>query len=241
MDNLPRSYNAGLGDVIGALLTLRGTTTKWIAGKGWHDTDGLPVPNVMLLINTDTLLRNWYPEFRGIRAKPLPDVDKLNAAIPKAEWRVGLNKLPEPPWKLYYEFRLVDLDKKKLYVFANATYGTYLCYESIREAILVQRMLRGVNIIPLVSLEDRPMPTDPNPNGRRPHMEATNDWRELPDGGDSAAITSSAPAELPAPTPADTSQTAAESAPPAPTAVNALKPAAPPIPIEQFLDDEVPY
>jgi hypothetical protein len=65
MDNLPQQYNAGLGDVISALLTLRGTTTKWIAGKGWHDTDGLPVPKVMLLINTDTLLKSWYPDYKG--------------------------------------------------------------------------------------------------------------------------------------------------------------------------------
>jgi hypothetical protein len=50
MNNLPQQYRPEFGD-ISLPLTLRGTTTKWIAGRGWHDQDGLPVPKRLAVIH----------------------------------------------------------------------------------------------------------------------------------------------------------------------------------------------
>jgi hypothetical protein len=247
MGNLSQQYDGGFDDGFSGRFTPRGITTKWIAQKGWHDRDGLPVPLLMLLLSIDTLLISWHPVHDEIRAKPLPDVGLLNSAIPTSELRMGLDGKLEPKWKFNYEFRLVDLQTGKLYVFINSTWGAQLCYDSIREAVCVARMLRGAKVLPMVRLEARPMPTTHNRDGLRPHLEPTGDWRELASSGDPASLASPAPApaQLPAPT-ADTSQAAAATtpvqiAPPAPTALNALKPAAPPIPVEQFVGDEVPY
>jgi hypothetical protein len=70
---------------------LRGEIAKWDKEHGWHDTDGLPLPSTMLVVGTDTLLVRWHPEREEIREKPLPDPAMLNAAIPREQWRMGLN------------------------------------------------------------------------------------------------------------------------------------------------------
>jgi hypothetical protein len=216
---------------------LRGTTAKWDKKNGWHDTDGLPLPSQMLVISTDTLLIRWHPEREEIRDKPLPSAAMLNSAIPRSEWREGLNGEPEPPWKLNYEIRMIDPASGKLYTYCNSTFGARLCFERLNEQVFITRTLRGNRVLPLVKLDKRPMPTQRGMQSR-PHLEPI-DYREPPESGSVPSIPQ--PQAQPQLPPA-----AAVEAPPAPpaaaaakTTLDAMKPVKP-IPIEEVIDDSLP-
>jgi hypothetical protein len=203
------------------------------------------------------VLVRWHPQYEEIRDKPLPNPATLNSAIPRTEWRDGMDGRPEPPWKRNYEIRMIDPVSGKLFTFRNSTHGTRICYERLNERVFVQRTLRGANIIPLVSLEKRPMPTQFGMQSR-PHLEPI----EYRDPGTSIALppTPPSPPQLTAPPPAPAPQPAAAepasqpeaeprplrrnpsmSAAPAtgPNLLDAMKPVKP-IPMEEFINDSLP-
>ena len=84
--------NGGLPAGLSSDRVTRGTIARWSANGGWVDRDGLPLPTPMLVIGYTTVLRRWKdkrPEY--ITEQPLPNPDELNAAIPVAEWEIGLD------------------------------------------------------------------------------------------------------------------------------------------------------
>src|SRR5262249_33960396 len=89
---------------------MRGITARWSDTAGWIDRDGLPLPDTMLVVDYTTVLRRWKDKRAYyITEHPLPDPEQLNAAIPIAEWEIGLDGKPTKPWKLTYVVYLVDL------------------------------------------------------------------------------------------------------------------------------------
>jgi hypothetical protein len=77
---------------------LLGTTAMWTAESNWTDRDDLPIPPTpKLVIGMRLIVRRWFDHKPiDITEQPLPDVDSLNAAIPKP-WPPGLNGQEEPP------------------------------------------------------------------------------------------------------------------------------------------------
>jgi hypothetical protein len=222
MDSIVQTQNNDFDDGFSAPYRMRCAIAKWNDQKGWHDGDGLPLPSPMLVVGVDTLLLKWHPQREEIRTKPLPDPALLNSAIPVSEWRTGLDGQPESPWKLNWEIRMVDPATGTPYVFANSTRGTHRCWEELYEAVSITRALRGAKVIPLVQLDKRPMPTNFGMKSR-PHLYIV-DWRQ-PLGQDSAPSLPTPPAQLP---------------PAAPSTVEAMAPIKP-IPIEEFVEDEIPF
>jgi hypothetical protein len=55
--------------------------------------------------------------------QPLPDVDKLNAKIPKKQWELGLDGQPRPPWQLEFVVYLMNPETADLWTFINSTTG----------------------------------------------------------------------------------------------------------------------
>src|SRR5262245_32153350 len=49
----------------------------------------------------------------------LPDIDELNAEIPRAEWEAGLDGQPRPSWQQQYVVYLLDASDASIYTFAN--------------------------------------------------------------------------------------------------------------------------
>jgi hypothetical protein len=95
---------------------LRGTHARWTDAKGWHDRDGLPIPSPLLVVSVLTALQRWQnkvPEV--ITAKPLPNPDELNAAIPQSEWEIGLDGKPRPPWVTVLAVYMIDLRNGQLF------------------------------------------------------------------------------------------------------------------------------
>jgi hypothetical protein len=170
---------------------MRGTIARWSANGGWVDRDGLPLPETVLVIGYFTVLRRWKdrrPEY--VIEQPLPDPDALNAAIPVAEWEIGLDGKPRKPWTLTYVVYFVDLKTGSLYTYAADTYGALLAYNALEEQIAVMRMLRGEHVWPIARLEKRPWKSQTYGMQMRPHFQVV-DWR----------ATGATPVISPAPTP----------------------------------------
>jgi hypothetical protein len=194
---------------------MRGTIARWAASTGWVDRDGLPLPEIVLVIGYTTVLRRWRdkrPEY--ITEHPLPDPEELNAAIPVAEWEIGLDGKPRKPWALTYIVYLVDLKTGSLYTYAADTFGASQAYNNLEEQIAVMRMLRGEHVFPIVHLEKRPWKSQTYGMQMRPHFQVV-DWRAS--GG--------TPVISPTPTPQLTGPMAVT--PPASTAAPTAAPAAP--------------
>jgi hypothetical protein len=233
MTDLPQTQSNGFGGDFAPPQRLRGEIAKWDKEHGWHDTDGMPLPSPMLVIGTDILLVRWHPQRDEIRDKPLPNASMLNNAIPRSEWRDGLNGEPEPPWKLNYEIRMIDPAGGRLYTYTNATWGAQICFERINEQVFLTRALRGNKVLPLVKLDKRPMPTQRGMQSR-PHLEPI-EYREPPQSGGPTP-----PAlQLTAAAPTEATPTAPPVAPAATTTIDAMKPIEP-IPIEEVINDSLP-
>jgi hypothetical protein len=244
MTNLLQNQNSGFGGDFSPPQQLRGEIAKWDKEHGWRDADGLPLPSEMLVVSTDTLLIRWHPQYEDIRAKPLPSAAMLNSAIPRSEWRAGLNGEPEDPWKLNYEIRMIDPAGGKLYTFRNSTYGARLCFERLNEAVFIARTLRGSAVLPLVKLDKRPMPTKRGMQSR-PHLEPI-EYRE-PRGGAPQLPSQPAPQLPPAATVSAPTVAPIEAAAPATPPVSAaaatlaetMKPVEP-IRMEEVINDQLP-
>jgi hypothetical protein len=149
----------------------RGSYVKWNDKQGWIDRDGVAAPSPLLVVGVNEILRRWKDGVaEDIVAKPLPDPDELNAAIPIQEWEVGVDGKPRPPWAHTVVVYLVNLSTGETYTYAAATVGAHIAFDALKEAVITMRALRGTKCMPLVNLTDRPMKRKFG-QGKRPHFE----------------------------------------------------------------------
>jgi hypothetical protein len=234
----------------------RGIRAGWTDTTGWRDRDGLPIPDLLMVIAYLIVLRRWQnkkPFY--ITEHPLPDPDELNAAIPGEEWENGPDGKPSKPWKTTYVIYMVDVKPTgTLYTYEHDTFGAKLCYEQLEEAIGVMRLLRGEHVLPIVHLEKRPMKTQFGMK-TRPHLQPI-EWR-APVGSGPKLAQQSPPPQLigPVTAPTATAPTPATPAAPAPAAAAAPAPAAAspastildhtkpvkPVTVAELIADEIPW
>ena len=150
----------------------------------------------------------------------LPDIDVLNAKIPRAEWEPGLDGQPRPPWQRQYVVYLLDTSDASLFTFANGTIGAKKAWQRLVDRVAWMRALRGAAVFPVVVLESRPMKTQ---FGAKLRSEfSITDWRDLGGAGNPAL----------------------ESTPPRAIEGNTAAPAGKPVEAPtttQALDDEIPF
>jgi hypothetical protein len=160
---------------------LQGTKAKCIDGR-WS-ADGLPLPERLLVVGYTRGLQCWRDgellDELDEREGPLPDVDELNAPIPREEWETGRYGGLKPPWALAYVIHLIDPQTAELYTFINTTIGARIAYERLIDKLEVMRRLHGVNVTALVKPDSRPMKTKDVGTKQRPEFTIL-DWRELP-------------------------------------------------------------
>jgi hypothetical protein len=213
MTNDPTSQEPPDDDGYGGSLTpgqLGRNYARWTAAGGWFDRDGMPLPATMLAPAINEGLQKWknnIPEF--IWAKPLPNPQTLNSAIPKTQWEKGINNELRPPWERIIAVVLVDPSSGAVYRYTSATAGARIAFDALRESVLTMRMLRNAKVIPLVSLEARPFKTTYGMT-KRPHFQVVG-WKSP--GGDDKAIAATPASQLPGPTAAAAPQTPPSHAP----------------------------
>jgi hypothetical protein len=170
------------GDYSGRLI--KGARLKFV-DKVWTTTDGTPLHenDQFLVVDTNHALQRWIdglPEV--ITEKPLPNVEELNASIPKEEWPIGkFSNQPEKPWKHAFCVYLVRTDPVDgaLFTSINTTSGQRVAYTRLKERVKNIGKLRGLSVLPIVKLSWAMMNGDFGP---RPRPDFTIvEWRDLGD------------------------------------------------------------
>jgi hypothetical protein len=148
----------------------------------------------------------------------LPDVDKLNAAVPQDQWHI-FQGTPQPPWKTEYVVYLLDTSDASLFTFLNYTVGAKIAWENLHNRIKWMGALRGASVLPVVELTSATMKLKKVEGAKklRPEFKVYEDrWISLGGGqGGTPLIGKPAPAQI-------------------------GKPVAP-VTAEEELNDEIPY
>jgi hypothetical protein len=156
---------------------LHGILAKWDAEKKWHDRDGLPLPSPMLVFGITQAVQRFHED--GVEThfiKPLPNVDELNAAVPKSEWPIGFNGQPRFPYALYDVVYLLNPIDAQDFTYLNCTDGCALAVDRLRAKIKNMRAYRGEPALcPIVTLSEVPWKTKYGMK-LRPDFPVT-DWR----------------------------------------------------------------
>lgn len=170
---------------------IKGQHLRWNETSGWHDRDGLKPPEIMVAVAVSEALQCWKAKksIDQITEKPLPRVKDLNEAIPVAEWEIGLDGKPKPPWQHHVLVYLVDPASGGFYTYSHSTIGAHIAVDRLKERVTTMRALRGARIVPVVKLSQGPMRTSYGVKSR-PEFEII-EYRQW--GGDGAVTGPQAP------------------------------------------------
>jgi hypothetical protein len=162
---------------------IQGEILRCVDGR-WSPRD--PSETSLLAIGTNEAVQCWrdgMPTDTIIKQpdEPLPDVDELNAQIPREEWEDGLDGQPRPPWQHVYIAYFVNTVDASVFTFINGTIGARIAVEKLQDRVKWMRTLRGANVAPLVRLDAKEMKTR---FGTKMRPEFTViEWREIGGGG----------------------------------------------------------
>ncbi len=169
------------GSITGGRL-IKGTIARFTDGR-WSDRDGMELPSVLLALAISEALQKWEHQkpTEVITDKPLPDVNELNASVPRETWEAGLDGQPKPPWVHQHIVYLIDPGTGAFLTFVNSTIGARIAVEQLKESVIVTRHLRNSHVVPVVKPTSRPMKTRFGQK-MRPHFEIIG-WRQAGSGG----------------------------------------------------------
>jgi hypothetical protein len=123
------------------------------------------------------------------------DLDAINDALPRSEWRVDQNGKPQGPWQRQHVLEFVDLNDMQRYSWPTNTIGGTRCINDLRDRILLMRRFRGENTYPTVRLADTFMPTT-HGGRQRPHLDIKG-WIKIGPDAEPALPRPVAPVMLP--------------------------------------------
>jgi hypothetical protein len=159
----------------------------------WLNAAGEELPtHPVICIGTTREVQHWQGGLpvETITTRPLPNVKTLNDNIPVSEWEEGLDGKPRAPWAKMYVALFICINTAAIYRFSNSTWGARFAVRDIESRIAVMRALRGADVVPVVKLASKTMPTRYGPR-LRPHFEIV-EWRHF---GTTGALRLSGPEE----------------------------------------------
>lgn len=128
------------------------------------DDEEFPTDRELCVIDTQRVVQKWIDQvpvetmFVLLRSK-WPDVDKLNAACPKTEWRKDFNNNLVGPWQRSRVVYFIDLKTMEKFTWPSSTTGADICVREFRDKVAMMRKLRGARVFAIVTLSDRFMNT----------------------------------------------------------------------------------
>jgi hypothetical protein len=144
---------------------VQGVILKCVDGR-WKAQDDTPLTDDMqfFVFGVTTGLQRWEDkrvaeEIKKKLGEPLPDVEELNSQIPQDTWDEGIDGKPRPPWQLNHIVYLLSVTDATKYTFLNATVGARIAADRLLDRITSMQLMRGPNVIPIVTLDSRPMKT----------------------------------------------------------------------------------
>jgi hypothetical protein len=101
---------------------------------------------------------------------PLPDIDELNEAAPKSEWRDGPNG-PQGPWQWATFVYLLDPQTAGRATYVGGSIGARIGVAELQNNVADMRALRGEACCPVVMLGLKPMKTKNFGVRQRPYFQ----------------------------------------------------------------------
>lgn len=146
---------------------IRGEILKCTDGH-WSTKSGDPVATGtrMLVLGVADFLQRWCEQkvIETIVREPgklLPELEELNAQIPKEQWEAGLDGQPRAPWVHAYCVYLLDRNSAGLFTYINSTIGARIAYGNLKDKVVWKRQLHGgASVLPVVALDTKPMKTN---------------------------------------------------------------------------------
>lgn len=156
---------------------IRGALVKFSIDFHWvlqRDGVALPPDLELIVIDVARIVQRWINS-KPVETiilepgQPFPNMAKLNAEAPEAEWTEKFGKMTGP-WQKQMVTYLLDPKTMDRYTFATNSVGGGIATREIVDRTNWMRKLRGSHVYPVVVLSDKFMPT--NFGGRqRPHFE----------------------------------------------------------------------
>ena len=161
----------------------------------------------LVMVKLARVLQKWLNgipvETRFISpGEPMPNIDDLNAACPRAEWTKDLNGNPRGPWQIQTVVYFLNLENMERFTFPTGTIGGNIAIGEIVDKVTMMRRYRGAKVYPVVCLKSKPMKTKFGARPR-PHFEVQR-WITLGGGGgEGQALPPPAPSPSASPTTPD--------------------------------------
>jgi hypothetical protein len=153
----------------GSRRVIQGSKFVFTNESVWIDQDENEVPadRELIIAERVRLLQKWGknggPPLESRFLDPgekKPDIEKLNDATPRSEWRTGFNGKPEGPWQLSWVVYLFDPKNGAKATYITSTTGGNMAIGALSEQVKNIRKLYGDDkIYPVVTLSDTFMPT----------------------------------------------------------------------------------
>ena len=121
--------------------------------------------------------------------QPFPDVEAMNAAIPKDQWRQGPAG-PQGPFQTQQLVVMLNPRNMEHFTFATSAIGGFIAVRDLVDKVKAMRRYRGP-VSPIITLGDAPMRTRFGER-RRPHFNIV-DWVHMDVGGESPQTALPAP------------------------------------------------
>jgi hypothetical protein len=180
---------------------IHGSRVKFNNTAEWETRDDVLDPNTKMIVTE--IIRAVVKWNAGAGNKPpeetrvippghaLPDVEAMNEAIPKDQWRQGPSGLTGP-WQTQQAVVMINPRSMEEFTYVTSTVGGGIAVGDLVHKVKTMRRYRGP-VSPVVTLADAPMRTK-HGERRRPHFNIV-DWVHMDVGGESPQ------AALPAPLP----------------------------------------
>jgi hypothetical protein len=138
---------------------------RWLAGG-----DEINPAREFLVIEVLRVIQKWPPsglsnlrgpiETRILKPDERPNVEELNDATPRSEWRDKFGEF-EGPWEFSYALYLLEPKTMGAFTYLTGmTVGGCQAVDELKDATVRARLLQGASYFPLVTLGKVHMPTD---------------------------------------------------------------------------------
>jgi hypothetical protein len=118
----------------------------------------------LIAVERVSVIQKWGPDNRPVETRWLTpgekvDVDALNDATPKTEWREDMNGKLVGPYQKQQVVYLLDLNTMEKFTYVTSTVGGNMAIGDLSDRIRTMRRWRGGQIYPVVTLSKTFMPT----------------------------------------------------------------------------------
>jgi hypothetical protein len=219
---------------------IRGSRVKFSNTAEYELPDGEVIGHDVKLIVVDIIRavakwgtgKNEPPQTTVIPPRqPFPDVQTMNEAIPRDQWRQGPAGL-QGPYQVQQLVVLIEPQSMETYTFVTSAIGGFIAVRELVDKVKTMRRYRGP-VSPIITLGDAAMRTRFGER-RRPSFHIV-DWIRMGGGGDPAQ------AALPAPADSNATHVIEVKPEPAPAAKQPVGETVKPVSVGEEMNDAIPW